>query len=90
MSYRLELVRHGRQEQMLLPSEQYQLEVENLSIGSLQTDGVIVEALAVGKTRVILRDMNAIDSDEESRTTSAILRVANPAALEISVLPHKR
>ncbi|CAB3380542.1 Hypothetical predicted protein [Cloeon dipterum] len=86
--YSLELVRHGRQERLPLPSEQYQLEVEDSAIGTLQSDGVIVEALKVGKTRVLLRDLNAVD-EEEARTTSATLRVANPAALDIEILPHK-
>ncbi|XP_059477687.1 nuclear pore membrane glycoprotein 210 [Neocloeon triangulifer] len=86
--YQLELVRHGRQENLALPSEQYQLEVQDSAIASLQSDGVIVEALSVGKTRILLRDMNAVD-DEEGRTTSATLRVANPTALDIQVLPHK-
>ncbi|KAF4532009.1 hypothetical protein B566_EDAN006554, partial [Ephemera danica] len=88
VNYHLHLVKQGRLEPLSLPSEQYQLEVEDTEVAKLQ-DGNTVLALKLGRTRVLLKDNNAVteDSDGEGRSISAIIRVAQPASLELDILP---
>jgi hypothetical protein len=84
--YTLHLVKQGRLEPLKLPSEQYQLEVEDSDVARL-TEGSTVLALKLGRTRVLLKDTNADDPDGEGRSISAIIRVAQPASLELDILP---
>jgi hypothetical protein len=49
-----------------------------------------VEALVEGRTRVLLRDSNVVDPEEEGRAISATIRVGHPVSLDIEVLPSRR
>ena len=89
MHYRLELVRQGRLEPLPLPSEQYQLDVEDSKVARL-AEGSSVVALQEGRTRVLLKDNNAVEEDGEGRAISATVRVGQPALLELDVLPTRR
>ncbi|KAH8339937.1 hypothetical protein KR067_003165 [Drosophila pandora] len=67
-------------------SQQYYLEIEDANVaymrGSSATGG------ALGRTQVILRDRNMADFDKATKGPTALLTVAEPNRLGISLLPH--
>nr|NP_001260714.1 glycoprotein 210 kDa, isoform B [Drosophila melanogaster]NP_610184.2 glycoprotein 210 kDa, isoform A [Drosophila melanogaster]A1Z6H7.1 RecName: Full=Nuclear pore membrane glycoprotein 210; Short=Nuclear pore protein gp210; AltName: Full=Glycoprotein 210 kDa; AltName: Full=Nuclear pore membrane glycoprotein gp188; AltName: Full=Nucleoporin Nup210; Short=Nup210; Flags: Precursor [Drosophila melanogaster]AOQ12760.1 Gp210-PA [synthetic construct]AAF57309.2 glycoprotein 210 kDa, isoform A [Drosop len=70
----------------VIDNNQYYLEVEDSSIAYLR--GNSATGAALGRTQVFLRDRNMADSDEVQKGPSALLTVAYPNRLSISLLPH--
>ncbi|XP_017061137.1 nuclear pore membrane glycoprotein 210 [Drosophila ficusphila] len=70
----------------VIDNMQYYLEVEDASVAYLR--GNSATGVAVGRTQVFLRDRNMADSDTTAKGPSALLTVAEPVRLGISLLPH--
>ncbi|EDW49535.1 GM16521 [Drosophila sechellia] len=70
----------------VIDNNQYYLEVEDSSIAYLR--GNSATGASLGRTQVFLRDRNMADSDEVQKGPSALLTVAYPNRLSISLLPH--
>ncbi|XP_017017075.1 nuclear pore membrane glycoprotein 210 [Drosophila kikkawai] len=69
-----------------IDSKQYYLEVENAKVAYL--DGNSATGSAMGRTQVFLRDRNMANTDQATKAPSALLTVAEPHRLGISLLPH--
>ncbi|XP_041563587.1 nuclear pore membrane glycoprotein 210 isoform X2 [Drosophila elegans] len=70
----------------VIDNKQYYLEVEDVSVAKLHGNSATGSAL--GRTQVFLRDRNMADSDNATKGPSALLTVAEPQRLGISLLPH--
>ncbi|XP_044248664.1 nuclear pore membrane glycoprotein 210 isoform X1 [Drosophila takahashii] len=84
ISFRILQLKMDRQH--VIDNNQYYLEVEDSSVAFMQ--GNSATGAALGRTQVFLRDRNMAESDKASKGPSAILTVANPHRLGISLLPH--
>ncbi|XP_044316732.1 nuclear pore membrane glycoprotein 210 isoform X2 [Drosophila rhopaloa] len=69
-----------------IDSKQYYLEVEDVNVAKLH--GNSATGLTLGRTQVFLRDRNMADSEQTTKGPSALLTVAEPHRLGISLLPH--
>ncbi|XP_033253415.1 nuclear pore membrane glycoprotein 210-like isoform X2 [Drosophila miranda] len=67
-------------------SNQYFLEVEDATVASLM--GNTATGNELGRTQIILRDRNMPETDKNTKGPSALLTVAEPHKLGISLLPH--
>ncbi|KAH8272626.1 hypothetical protein KR018_010193 [Drosophila ironensis] len=69
-------------------NKQYYLEVEDLSVAYLH--GSSATGGRLGRTQVILKDRNMVDNNKagDAKGPSALLTVAEPLKLGISLLPH--
>ncbi|EDW34958.1 GL20049 [Drosophila persimilis] len=67
-------------------SNQYFLEVEDATVASLK--GNTATGNELGRTQIILRDRNMPETDKNTKGPSALLTVAEPHKLGISLLPH--
>ncbi|KAH8372961.1 hypothetical protein KR009_008980 [Drosophila setifemur] len=67
-------------------SQQYYLEIEDSDVAFLRRNSVTGAKL--GRTQVFLRDRNMADTDKGGEGPSALVTVAEPNRLGISLLPH--
>ncbi|EDV59867.1 uncharacterized protein Dere_GG23181 [Drosophila erecta] len=70
----------------VIDNNQYYLEAEDSSIAHLR--GNSATGALLGRTQIFLRDRNMADSDKVQKGPSALLTVAYPNRLSISLLPH--
>ena len=89
VNYKIYHVHQGRLEEIYFPSSQYFLEIEDKSIAKVIDDSGHISGLNEGKTRVLLHDRN-VNSDIETSTRipSAIITVAKPNRILLSLLPY--
>lgn len=88
IKYRILQIRHGRLHEIELPSEQYQLEIEDNEIASIDSSTSEAQALQVGRTKVSLRDNN-VSGLSGMRVPQATINVALPAFIHLVLLPHR-
>lgn len=70
----------------VIDSKQYYLQVEDSSVAYLE--GNSATGSAMGRTQVFLRDRNMVNTEKDTKAPSALLTVAEPHRLGISLLPH--
>ncbi|XP_071451891.1 nuclear pore membrane glycoprotein 210 [Hetaerina americana] len=95
IQYRVLQMKQGRLEEIPMPSEQYELELdqEDEGIAVINYATSVVTAKRVGRTRVTLRDRYVDAVVQEGGSARGIptahLKVGLPASLSLSVLPHR-
>jgi len=82
-------IRHGRIHEIELPSQQYHLEIEDSKIASIDPYTSEAQGLAVGRTKVSLRDKNVDPNVSGVRVPQATINVALPAFIHLILLPHR-
>ncbi|KAJ8925773.1 hypothetical protein NQ315_009621 [Exocentrus adspersus] len=87
--FKIYFLNNGRVEEIQIPDTQYYLEAEDQEIASSVKKSGNVTALAVGQTRVVLRDRNVGNNDTILKMPSANLHVVQPEYIVLNVLPHK-
>lgn len=80
--------RHGRLEEISLPSSQYYLEAENPDILEIDNDHDSAYAKSYGRTKVFLHDKNVRD-EYPVILPSAIVNVNDVAYINLAVLPNR-
>lgn len=83
-------MQHGKLEEIVLPSPQYYLEIEDEEIIELDKRAPIVRGLKLGHTKISLRDRN-VDISEVGvvRLPVATITVTEPAYLSLALLPYR-
>lgn len=80
---------HGRLEEIVLPSQQYFLQLQDSAVAAIDEHTAVVMALTEGKTRVLLHDRNVDENEAGIRLPSATLTVCDPHYLTLAILPHR-
>ncbi|XP_029037862.1 nuclear pore membrane glycoprotein 210 [Osmia bicornis bicornis] len=86
--YKIMQARHGRLEEISLPSNQYYLEAENPDILKIDNDHDSAYAKFYGRTKVFLHDKNVRD-EYPVILPSAIVNVNDVAYINLAVLPNR-
>lgn len=89
VQYRILQVHHGRLEEIVLPSRQYFLELQDSAVAAIDEHTAVLMALTEGKTRVLLHDRNVDEKEAGIRLPSATLTVCDPHYLTLAILPHR-
>ena len=88
LTYRIMQVQQGRLEEITLPSTQYYLEAENPEILDMKNDSRSAYALSLGKTKVLLHDVN-VHEEYGVVLPTATVNVNEVSYIAISVLPNR-
>jgi hypothetical protein len=76
-------------EEIVLPSQQYLLELQDTAVATIDERTIVVTALTEGKARVLLRDRNVDEKEAGLHLPSATLTVCEPHYLTLAILPHR-
>jgi hypothetical protein len=76
-------------EEVVLPSQQYFLELQDTAVATLDERTVVATALTEGKARVLLHDRNVDEKEAGIHLPSATLTVCEPHYLALAILPHR-
>eukprot|EP00731_Ephydatia_muelleri_P025275 Em0017g358a len=86
LDYHVERKKYGKIEVVPMPSDQYTLELTNLTVGRLDRKRSRVTGLVVGDTEVVLQDRNMLHMPATSRP-SATIHVIAPHHIGFSIAP---
>ncbi|GJQ66575.1 hypothetical protein Trydic_g4553 [Trypoxylus dichotomus] len=86
--FKIYSLNNGKMEEILIPSSQYFLEVENKAFASADKNTGQVTALKEGKTQILLRDRNVDVKDSEIRLPAASMQIVQPVYMVLSLVPH--
>jgi hypothetical protein len=76
-------------EEIVLPSQQYFLELQDSAVATIDERTTVVTALTEGRARVLLHDRNVDEEEAGIRLPSATLTVCDPHYLTLVILPHR-
>lgn len=86
VKYNIELIKSGESHPLLMPSDQYYLEITNKSVANLNPETATVTAIGDGETELVLKDRNIKQTDGVRQPTAEIY-IRRPSYLTISVNP---
>jgi len=86
IKYSVEMIKSGESKELLMPSDQYYLEISDSEVAMLNSETSMVIGLKEGKTDLILKDRN-IKLGDGVRQPTAEVYVREPSYMTISVTP---
>ncbi|CAI8026947.1 Nuclear pore membrane glycoprotein 210 [Geodia barretti] len=84
--YTVERKKQGKTEVVVMPSDQYSLELTNTTVASLDTPSSNVTGLVVGDTEVVLQDKNMLHTPSATKPSAGV-HVVPPHHLGYTISP---